>query len=52
MLLKDSEYREDADFRQINRLLAKADFAGDEYKEDFSGIVDTLQSYEEHVQFT
>lgn len=46
MLLKDSEYREDADFRQINRLLAKADFAGDEYKEEFSGIVDTLQSYE------
>ncbi len=43
MILKNSEYQEDANFRQIERLLDKADLWNDEYKEEFCELVELAQ---------
>lgn len=40
MLLKGSEYQEDASFRQLQRMLEKADIDGDEYREEFCELVE------------
>ncbi len=45
MLLKDSEYQEDASFRQIQRMLEQTDLDGDEYKEEFRELVALARGY-------
>ena len=43
MLLKDSEYMGDSSFKQIEKLLDKVDYDGDEYKEEFEDLVMTMK---------
>ena len=43
MLLKDSENMGDSSFKQIEKLLDKVDYDGDEYKEEFEDLVMTMK---------
>ncbi len=43
MILKNSEYQEDASFRKIQKLLDQADIEGDEYKEEFQELIDIVR---------
>ena len=42
MILKDSEYQEEASLRQVLKMLDQADCTGDDYKKEFSELVEIV----------